>query len=67
MGEGTGRFVARYPVAIIVASCALTALCGLGMLHLRVETKPEKLWVSPDSRAAKDKAFFDLHYGALSF
>lgn len=57
-----GRTAARYP-AITISTCVIVvALLSLGWLRFAVETDPVKLWVSPDSEAAKEKAFFDENF-----
>lgn len=60
-----GFFVARHAIAVIICAMAVTALLlipvMLGQLH--IETNPVNLWVNSDSRAAKDKAFFDANFG----
>eukprot|EP01087_Luapelamoeba_hula_P018260 TRINITY_DN5868_c0_g1_i1.p1 TRINITY_DN5868_c0_g1~~TRINITY_DN5868_c0_g1_i1.p1 ORF type:complete len:1312 (+),score=147.15 TRINITY_DN5868_c0_g1_i1:59-3994(+) len=58
-----GRMVARYPLPVIFLCLLFAGCCGLGILRLQIETKPEKLWVSSDSRAAQDKDYFDSHFG----
>jgi len=61
-----GRFIARHPLKVILVSLIFTGCCGLGIMKLEIETVPEKLWVSPTSRAAADKTFFDDHFGKTS-
>jgi Niemann-Pick C1 protein len=41
-------------VAIVLALCS-------GLYNFKVETRPEKLWVGPESKAAEEKKFFDTH------
>ncbi|KAK4781437.1 hypothetical protein SAY86_015539 [Trapa natans] len=56
-----GTWVARNPTLVLFASLsAILALC-IGLIRFKVETRPEKLWVGPGSRAAAEKQFFDSH------
>jgi Niemann-Pick C1 protein len=36
---------------------------SLGWMRFQIETDPVRLWVSPDSAAAQEKAFFDDQFG----
>ncbi|KAL2621017.1 hypothetical protein R1flu_001222 [Riccia fluitans] len=56
-----GTWVARHPGAVLLLSAAIIIVLCFGLLRLEVETRPEKLWVSPGSKAAEEKAFFDTH------
>ncbi|XP_021732185.1 Niemann-Pick C1 protein-like [Chenopodium quinoa] len=56
-----GAWVARKPALVLFSSLAIVLVLCLGLVRLRVETRPEKLWVGPGSRAAKEKQFFDTH------
>ena len=58
-----GFTCATYPLTTI-ALCILAvgAMC-LGWSRFAVETDPVKLWVAPQSDAAKEKAFFDESFG----
>ncbi|KMS99730.1 hypothetical protein BVRB_1g020980 [Beta vulgaris subsp. vulgaris] len=56
-----GAWVARRPALVLVSSLAIVLVLCLGLIRLRVETRPEKLWVGPGSRAAKEKQYFDTH------
>ncbi|GBG66859.1 hypothetical protein CBR_g70736 [Chara braunii] len=58
-----GIWIARHPVGVILCTSAIFFFMMLGMLRFEVETAPEKLWVSPGSRAAVERAFFDHHLG----
>eukprot|EP01132_Coremiostelium_polycephalum_P006736 gene6736-8352_t len=58
-----GLKVSRYPLWIILGCLIFTAGAGLGIMKLQVEQDPVKLWVSPDSRAAQEKAYFDENFG----
>lgn len=56
-----GAWVARRPALVLFSSLAIVLALCLGLVHFKVETRPEKLWVGPGSRAAKEKHFFDSH------
>ncbi|XP_061344098.1 uncharacterized protein LOC133290061 [Gastrolobium bilobum] len=56
-----GRWVARRPTIVLCSSLAIVLLLCLGLLRFEVETRPEKLWVGPGSKAAEEKEFFDSH------
>ncbi|KAI9885591.1 MAG: hypothetical protein M1823_002600 [Watsoniomyces obsoletus] len=60
---GLGRWCARYPGVTIGTSILVVALMSLGWINFGVETSPVRLWVSPTSAAAQEKAFFDEHFG----
>ncbi|URD77305.1 Sterol-sensing domain of SREBP cleavage-activation [Musa troglodytarum] len=54
-----GSFVSKHPTLVLCLSLAVPLLLCLGLIHFKVETRPEKLWVGPGSKAAKEKQFFD--------
>ncbi|XP_050204981.1 uncharacterized protein LOC126655019 [Mercurialis annua] len=56
-----GTWVARHPILVLSVSVSLILLLCLGLIRFKVETRPEKLWVGPGSRAAEEKRFFDSH------
>ncbi|KAK3425056.1 hypothetical protein EUGRSUZ_F01780 [Eucalyptus grandis] len=56
-----GTWVARNPIFVLFTSLAAVLLLCLGLIRFKVETRPEKLWVGPGSRAAAEKQFFDNH------
>lgn len=58
-----GTFCARYPGITIGTNIVIIALLSLGWLRFEVERDPVKLWVSPDSDAAQEKAYFDDNFG----
>lgn len=57
------RTCARYPAITIVSSIVVVGLLSLGWIRFAVETDPVRLWVAPDSDAAKEKEFFDSNFG----
>ncbi|KAG5033741.1 hypothetical protein JHK87_008651 [Glycine soja] len=56
-----GSYVARHPIMVLASSLAIVLLLCLGLIRFKVETRPEKLWVGPGSKAAQEKQFFDTH------
>ncbi|CAI8600204.1 unnamed protein product [Vicia faba] len=56
-----GLYVARNPNVVLASSLAIVILLCVGLIRLKVETRPEKLWVGPGSKAAEEKQFFDSH------
>ncbi|TQD98300.1 hypothetical protein C1H46_016121 [Malus baccata] len=56
-----GTWVARNPSIVLCSSLAVVLLLCLGLIRFKVETRPEKLWVGPGSKAAEEKQFFDIH------
>ncbi|KAL4760580.1 sphingolipid transporter NCR1 [Aspergillus foveolatus] len=58
-----GSVCARFPALTIISSVVVVVVLSLGWLRFAVETDPVRLWVSPTSAAAKEKAFFDENFG----
>ncbi|XWS14371.1 hypothetical protein CRYUN_Cryun35bG0003500 [Craigia yunnanensis] len=56
-----GLWVARNPTLVLSLSVGMILLLCLGLIRFKVETRPEKLWVGPGSKAAEEKRFFDSH------
>ncbi|XP_039015297.1 LOW QUALITY PROTEIN: NPC intracellular cholesterol transporter 1-like [Hibiscus syriacus] len=56
-----GIWVARNPTLVLGSSLAVVIVLCFGLIHIEVETRPEKLWVGPGSKAAEEKQFFDSH------
>ncbi|KAE8731431.1 Hedgehog receptor, putative isoform 2 [Hibiscus syriacus] len=54
-----GLWVARHPTLVLSVSVGMIVLLCLGLVCFKVETRPEKLWVGPGSKAAEEKSFFD--------
>ncbi|KAE8704227.1 putative serine/threonine-protein kinase cx32 [Hibiscus syriacus] len=54
-----GLWVARHPILVLSLSVGMVLLLCLGLVRFKVETRPEKLWVGPGSKAAEEKRFFD--------
>ncbi|EGG21969.1 Niemann-Pick C type protein [Cavenderia fasciculata] len=60
-----GRLVSRYPLVTIAACLVFTGVCSIGIRFLVIEEDPVKLWVSPTSRSAVEKEYFDSNFGAF--
>ncbi|KAI0396560.1 patched family-domain-containing protein [Xylariaceae sp. FL0594] len=60
-----GHFCARFPAVTISSSLVLVVVLSIGWIKFDVEREPVRLWVSPDSAAAQEKAFFDKNFGAF--
>lgn len=58
-----GGFCARYPALTIGTNIVFIGILSLGWLKFEVERDPVRLWVSPTSDAAQEKAFFDANFG----
>ncbi|KAJ5113167.1 Patched [Penicillium angulare] len=58
-----GGACARFPALTIGSSILAVGLLSLGWLRFTVETDPVRLWVSPTSAAAQEKAYFDANFG----
>ncbi|KAL5557719.1 hypothetical protein UlMin_033930 [Ulmus minor] len=56
-----GTWVARNPILTLCSSLGIVLVLCLGLIRFKVETRPEKLWVGPGSKAAQEKQFFDSH------
>ncbi|KAJ5907359.1 NPC intracellular cholesterol transporter 1-related protein 1 [Penicillium taxi] len=58
-----GGASARFPAITIGSSILVVLLLSLGWLRFTIETDPVRLWVSPSSAAAQEKAYFDENFG----
>ncbi|KAL2129344.1 hypothetical protein VTI74DRAFT_7918 [Chaetomium olivicolor] len=58
-----GHMAARFPALTIVGSTFIVLLLSAGWFHFEIEKDPARLWVSPTSEAAQEKAFFDDNFG----
>ncbi|KAG7286033.1 hypothetical protein NEMBOFW57_008332 [Staphylotrichum longicolle] len=58
-----GHMAARFPALTIVSSTIVVLLLSVGWFHFEIEKDPARLWVSPTSEAAQEKAFFDSNFG----
>ncbi|KAK6364590.1 niemann-Pick type C-related protein 1 [Exophiala oligosperma] len=58
-----GGFCARYPALTIGTNIVIVGLLSIGWVRFEVERDPVRLWVSPSSDAAQEKAFFDANFG----
>ncbi|KAI9759570.1 MAG: hypothetical protein M4579_002236 [Chaenotheca gracillima] len=58
-----GRACATFPAITIGISIVVVGLLSIGWINFAVEQNPVRLWVSPTSAAAEEKAFFDESFG----
>ncbi|CAG8950139.1 hypothetical protein HYFRA_00008374 [Hymenoscyphus fraxineus] len=58
-----GYVAARFPGITIGVSVLLVGILSIGWVKFQIETNPARLWVSPTSAAAQEKAFFDEKFG----
>ncbi|KAM4063147.1 patched family protein [Hirsutella rhossiliensis] len=58
-----GHTAARFPGLTIGTSLLLVAILSAGWFRFDLEREPARLWVSPTSAAAQEKAYFDSHFG----
>ncbi|XP_019088059.1 PREDICTED: Niemann-Pick C1 protein-like [Camelina sativa] len=56
-----GSWITRSPSLVLFISVAIVLALSSGLFKFKVETRPEKLWVGPGSKAAEEKKFFDSH------
>ncbi|KAE9603499.1 putative protein patched/dispatched [Lupinus albus] len=56
-----GSYVAKNPITVLSSSVVILLLLCIGLIQFKVETRPEKLWVAPGSKVAREKQFFDSH------
>ncbi|KAH7347179.1 niemann-pick C1 protein [Plectosphaerella cucumerina] len=58
-----GHFAARFPALTIGTSLLVVVILSAGWVRFDLERDPARLWVSPTSPAAVEKAFFDENFG----
>ncbi|KAK5577868.1 hypothetical protein RB653_002816 [Dictyostelium firmibasis] len=58
-----GIKITKRPIIVLLGCLIFTGCIGVGIISLQIETDPVKLWVSPDSRSAIEKQYFDDHFG----
>ncbi|KAL6768530.1 SSD3 [Auxenochlorella protothecoides x Auxenochlorella symbiontica] len=58
-----GELCARRPGLILAATVTAAGLAALGLLALRIESDPERLWVGPGSQAAREQADYEASFG----
>ncbi len=62
-----GYVIAQHPIATLLFSLTIVAvLCG-GLTMFTVTTNPVELWSDPNSRARREKDYFDQHFGLVQF
>ena len=60
-----GRFNYNNRYIVLMGTITIFLVFSLGMLHIRLETDPQNLWVSHDSIGYEQEQDFNLHYGAF--
>jgi hypothetical protein len=55
-----GRRCAERPGQALAVCAVAVLLTALGLLRLRVETDPQRLWVGSDSQALAEKRHFEV-------
>jgi hypothetical protein len=55
-----GRWCAERPGRVLAVCALAVVLTALGLLRLRVETDPQRLWVGADSQALAEKRHFEV-------
>ncbi|KAG6012794.1 hypothetical protein E4U43_007639 [Claviceps pusilla] len=58
-----GHAASRFPGLTIGASLVIVAVLSAGWFRFDLERDPARLWVSPSSAAAQEKAYFDSNFG----
>lgn len=58
-----GHMAARFPAITIFTSLLIVTILSIGWIRFDIEKDPARLWVSPTSPAAQEKAFFDSNFG----
>lgn len=58
-----GHTAARFPGITISACLLVVAILSAGWFRFDLEQEPARLWVSPTSEAAQEKAYFDSNFG----
>ncbi|CAD6502421.1 BgTH12-05013 [Blumeria graminis f. sp. triticale] len=58
-----GYVAARFPGVTILSCVIIVGILSLGCINFEIERDPARLWVSPNSASAKEKAFFDANFG----
>lgn len=58
-----GHLAARFPAITIGTSLLFVIVLSAGWVRFDLEREPARLWVSPTSAAAEEKAFFDKNFG----
>ncbi|POR37357.1 Niemann-Pick type C-like protein 1 [Tolypocladium paradoxum] len=58
-----GHAASRFPGLTIGTSLLVVAILSAGWFRFDLEKDPARLWVSPSSAAAQEKAYFDSNFG----
>lgn len=58
-----GLLSGRNPFLLLVTSVVVCGTLCLGLIEMRVESDPQRLWVGPGSQAARDKETYEASFG----
>ena len=60
-----GQIVGRYPIVVILLCGLVVGIAGASFAWnpVTIETNPERLWVSPNSKALAERRYFDETFG----
>ncbi|VDD90496.1 unnamed protein product [Enterobius vermicularis] len=58
-----GELCTRRPLAVFAFGLCVALVCSTGLVLVRFTTDPIELWSSEDSRARREKNFFDANFG----
>lgn len=58
-----GHTASRFPGLTIGVSLLIVGILSAGWFRFDLEKEPARLWVSPSSAAAQEKAYFDENFG----
>lgn len=61
--QGWGTWVASWPATVLVVSISVVVVSAGGLAFLELTTDPVELWSAAQSRARREKAFHDQHFG----
>lgn len=53
----------KHPKKTIVGCIILTVLLSLPILRIKIDSDPESIWIPQNTDTAREKTYFDKHYG----
>ena len=63
--DAIAHFNYHHRLIVLIASVSISLFFAVGMFNLRLETDPEKLWVSEESIGYQQEQDFNEQYGAF--
>ena len=63
--DSIGHFNYHNRMVVLIASLSVSLFFAVGLFNLRLETDPEKLWVSEESIGYQQEQDFNRQYGAF--